>query len=444
MLLWTLCSVLLAAQESASEKATCYQHFDAQQGSCSRLLGEAEVDDCCLNPHYGYKDPNGVCHSCRPASWTDWTPWGLCTRSCLEGVQQRRRYCYGIGTCADPHQLDNLQTRSCEDQSCCPGQGGWTEWGQWQPCSVSCETGRKLRERTCSAPPPVCGGSCSGQATEYAPCDTGKVCPVHGGWSNWGAWGSCDASCTREGSAPPKRNSVRTCTNPAPSTSPPGLPCPGPNTRVEECTGLPYCSVDGAWGSWSSSSECSVTCGLGLRERTRACNNPSPRHGGQYCPGHSSSNQICNTRIHCPVNGEWSEWGEWSHCGRAFKDIHCNQISAGRQSRSRVCEHRDWNGTFCPGSIRESRSCYDIQDCRLYGNWSEWTAWSHCKPNCGSQAQKTRVRKCNLNYDKYTDLEVGRTKEKAFFAGKPQERCPRLAEAEKIMKAPCLNVPPCT
>ncbi|KAJ8359231.1 hypothetical protein SKAU_G00157560 [Synaphobranchus kaupii] len=443
MLLWTVCCMLLAAQESVSEKAQCYQSFNAQDGSCGLLLGEAEVDDCCLNPHYGYKGADGVCQSCRPASWTNWSLWGSCTTSCLEGVQQRQRFCYGLGNCSDTHKLGSLQTRSCEESNCCPEQGGWAEWGQWQACSVSCEMGQKRRERTCSSPPPVCGGSCSGQNIDHASCDTGKVCPVHGSWSDWGAWGPCGASCTTEGSTPPQHYSSRSCNNPAPSINPPGIVCPGPEKREELCVGLPYCAVPGGWGPWSAYSECSVTCGLGQSVRTRPCDSPAPRHGGQFCPGDSISTLICNTHIHCPVNGQWSEWGEWSQCKRAGKTITCKQYSQGIQRRWRTCEHMNWDGAVCPGSIEEHRLCYDIENCRLYGNWSEWGTWGLCQPNCGSTAKKIRTRECVLDLSKYTNPVMINSKlENATFVGKPMARCVRIQEKE--MSALCRNVPPCT
>ncbi|KAJ8361328.1 hypothetical protein SKAU_G00178530 [Synaphobranchus kaupii] len=396
--------MLLAAQESVSEKAQCYQSFNAQNGSCGHLLGEAEVDDCCLNPHYGHKGADGVCQSCRPASWTDWSLWGSCTRLCLEGVRQRRRFCYGHGTCSDTHKLGSLQTRPC---NCCPEQGGWADWGQWQACSVSCGMGQKRRERTCSSPPPVCG-SCSGQNVDHTSCDTGEVCP-----------------------AP-----VPTPPPPPPS---PGIFCTG----TELCVGLPYCAVPGGWGPWSAYSECPVTCGLGQRVRTRQCDSPVPRPDGQYCPGESTSTLICNTDIHCPVNGEWSEWGEWSACKRGGKDIKCKTTSPGIQTRSRSCEHRAWNGTPCLGFIAENRPCYDIENCRLYGNWSEWGTWGLCQPNCGSTANKTRKRECVLNFSKYTNpVMTGSGPKIVHFVGKPMARCARIQEKE--MSAPCLNVPPCT
>ena len=52
--------------------------------------------------------------------------------------------------------------------------------------------------------------------------------------------------------------------------------------------------VDGGWGSWSQSDKCSVSCGGGMRVRTRTCTNPSPKNGGKYCNGESSTATPCN------------------------------------------------------------------------------------------------------------------------------------------------------
>lgn len=57
-------------------------------------------------------------------------------------------------------------------------------------------------------------------------------------------------------------------------------------------------SVDGHWGSWSTTS-CSVTCGSGTKYRNRICNNPSPSDGGKHCVGKDTELSQCRLR-HCP------------------------------------------------------------------------------------------------------------------------------------------------
>uniref|UniRef100_A0A8C5LRC9 ADAM metallopeptidase with thrombospondin type 1 motif 3 n=1 Tax=Leptobrachium leishanense TaxID=445787 RepID=A0A8C5LRC9_9ANUR len=60
---------------------------------------------------------------------------------------------------------------------------------------------------------------------------------------------------------------------------------------------------DGSWGSWTKFGSCSRTCGIGVRFRTRQCNNPMPINGGQDCPGLNYEYQLCNTE-ECPKHFE--------------------------------------------------------------------------------------------------------------------------------------------
>ena len=41
--------------------------------------------------------------------------------------------------------------------------------------------------------------------------------------------------------------------------------------------------VNGGWGEWGRWSECSVTCGPGMRSRERKCDSPKPEYGGTPC-----------------------------------------------------------------------------------------------------------------------------------------------------------------
>ena len=56
-------------------------------------------------------------------------------------------------------------------------------------------------------------------------------------------------------------------------------------------------TVDGDWKLWTDWGECSVTCGGGLRNRTRECLNPL--HGGADCVGPSEQAESCNEHP-CP------------------------------------------------------------------------------------------------------------------------------------------------
>ncbi|MBN3306631.1 PROP protein, partial [Amia calva] len=359
-----LLSVLSGAlvRVAGAQIVTCYSSFDKRTGECSGLLGDGvDQDDCCLNQAYGFINDSGACQSCGPATWSEWSSWGACTVTCLEGVKQRRRRCDGVGEC--PGNSAVLETKSCSDQDCCPGSGGWTDWGSWQPCSVTCKSGTKVRRRSCTAPPPSCGGSCYGTDTETASCDTFQECPIHGGWSAWGAWGKCSGSCIWEQPRfVPTRTRIRTCTNPAPSLSPPGRPCGGQTEEQEDCSSLPFCPVDGGWSQWSPSGSCSVTCGLGLRQMTRQCNSPAPKHNGRPCVGSTTSNALCNTATHCPADGQWSEWTEWTLCSRAGRKIDCKR-TGGTQRRTRVCKGQAFGGNPCPEDYSESRACYYLKDC---------------------------------------------------------------------------------
>ena len=55
-----------------------------------------------------------------------------------------------------------------------------------------------------------------------------------------------------------------------------------------------YFQVHGAWSNWHRPSQCSVSCGGGVRTRIRYCDHPAPANGGSYCPGSAYLQEPCN------------------------------------------------------------------------------------------------------------------------------------------------------
>ncbi|XP_023223818.1 netrin receptor UNC5C-like [Centruroides sculpturatus] len=73
---------------------------------------------------------------------------------------------------------------------------------------------------------------------------------------------------------------------------------------------------DGGWSNWSDISDCFTSdCNnpftFGYQYRIRACVNPRPSGGGFMCQGEHITAQMCFEPVNCPVDGGWSEWGEW-------------------------------------------------------------------------------------------------------------------------------------
>ncbi|CAC5412630.1 unnamed protein product [Mytilus coruscus] len=114
------------------------------------------------------------------------------------------------------------------------------------------------------------------------------------------------------------------------------------------------CSVDGEWGSWSTT-PCSVTCGNGFKFRNRSCDNPSPSKDGQYCVGNSTEYSNCRLR-NCPVDGQWGSWSTTS-CSVSCGD--------GIWYRNRSCDSPkpSADGKYCVGPSMESMLC-NLGECR--------------------------------------------------------------------------------
>ncbi|XP_063442363.1 mucin-like protein [Mytilus trossulus] len=135
---------------------------------------------------------------------------------------------------------------------------------------------------------------------------------------------------------------------------------------------LTRCSVDGQWGSWSSS-PCSVSCGEGIGNRQRICDSPKPSVNGKDCVGPSMETMICNLG-ECPVDGQWSSWST------TLCSVSCGD---GIGNRQRNCDSPkpSVNGKDCVGPSMETMIC-NLGECSVDGQWSSWST-SPCSVSCG-------------------------------------------------------------
>lgn len=313
---WSQCS-LTCGTGNTTRYRTLDRHAEyVGDGSGGiEILRQTEIEECLLK-------------SCPvDGGLSQWAPWSLCSSDCGPGIQIRHRECtdpipkHGGRNCTGKTQV----TRKCLLKPC-PVDGGFTLWSSWSVCSVTCGTGLKSRDRTCSNPPPQYSGvPCTGPVQDTELCG-GTRCPVHGAFSLWSDWTLCTVSC---GTGIQTRR--RACDNPPPADG--GWDCAGRRFEKQTCT-LPECPVDGDWAAWSKWTQCTWSCGSGLRYRARSCTDPSPQQGGQTCTGPSYETQDCSIQP-CPVPQTTSPRGMWDQTNSLLTSTTSDSFSQSSTSVSR-------------------------------------------------------------------------------------------------------------
>ncbi|MFH4980123.1 hypothetical protein AB6A40_006832 [Gnathostoma spinigerum] len=159
----------------------------------------------------------------------------------------------------------------------------------------------------------------------------------------------------------------------------PSTTCVGLSTATTRCEERSGCST---WSPWSMWSECSAMCGEGSKTRTRECLSGSgQRQPPSECTGPAEDTQRCTATAGC---AHWTEWKEWSKCSQ--------DCGIGVKSRHRDCvTNAGYYSKECEGPFMETVEC--VGDSPRCAEWSSWKEWSPCSTDCGD-GKRTRQRTC--------------------------------------------------
>ncbi|XP_046864865.1 A disintegrin and metalloproteinase with thrombospondin motifs 9-like isoform X2 [Xenia sp. Carnegie-2017] len=280
-----------------------------------------------------------------PCPYWSTESWSKCSKTCNGGVQFRKVKCVNMsGEC-------RLDTKPTTNQTCsnmpCPV---WST-GNWSYCSKSCGGGIQTRNVTCQNKHV---GKCPDNLKPIVVQDCGlKPCPV---WS-LGNWTKCSKSC----GGGFQTRSVHCVYNEFGDCSIDEKPNSSRSCAVAPCS---------KWsaGDWS---DCSKSCGGGLKVRNISCENKE--FGGCLVSDKPQTTSDCNNKP-CP---EWSA-GQWSKCSKS-----CN---GGIKIRNVTCVNSKFGNCSVADKPITSQEC-------SYLPCPEWSTgeWSECSKSCDGGIQRRTV-----------------------------------------------------
>uniref|UniRef100_A0A8C1E6G0 ADAM metallopeptidase with thrombospondin type 1 motif 9 n=1 Tax=Cyprinus carpio carpio TaxID=630221 RepID=A0A8C1E6G0_CYPCA len=378
---------------------------------CNAATRPTDTQDCelsqCPVTHPVAPETKVMSH---PAHKTQWRfgSWTQCSATCGKGTRMRYVSCRDQqGGVAEESACSHLPKPPASEVCSIVACGQWKVL-EWTPCSVSCGQGKTTRQVVCV--------NISDQVVEMNECDpddqpaTEQECAMpqcpsrssdHGGFSpnndsrkktvpagrtdrnragrpqshQWrtGPWGACSSTCAggfqrravvcQDENGHPA-NSCDESTQPIEQRSCESGPCP-----------------QWFYGSWS---ECSKSCGGGIKTRLVACQRPNgERFNDLSCEilDKPPDREQCNTQS-CSINPHWStdQWSSCSaSCGRGYKYRNVTCVShTGQPIPEENCLHLP-----LPQKQRRCRG----------GRCPKWKtgSWKECSSSCGNGLQHREV-----------------------------------------------------